>query len=248
MKGSMIRSECGRILRAAGSFDRSISCVLSTGIVARDGHVINPRGWILPNSGAVPLIDSHNDQKGIRSVIGSTNTIRVGTADLETGGSGAALLGTLNFAAADINPDAEVAYQLYRAGYADSVSVSFIPVEWQMASDRGRGAMNIDSAELLEVSVVAVPSDVNAKTLARAVRASVAGRATADDRRVLRLAQARALQGPAREADEQFYERYCLLREHYGFTIEQAAWNLGVASSHALRLRIARILRDRSPL
>jgi hypothetical protein len=56
-----------------------------------------------------------------------------------------------------------VAYRLYSAGFADSVSVSFIPRECSPAYDRGTGAMDISSAELLEVSAAGVPSEVNAK-------------------------------------------------------------------------------------
>jgi hypothetical protein len=141
-----------------------------------------------------PLIDSHRDDHGVKSILGNVGNIRVGTAELESGGSGSALLGTLNFASADVNPHAEVAFQLYNAGYADSVSVSFIPVEWELARDRGPGCMNVSSAELLEVSAVAVPSDINAKTLERAVLASVAGRATREDREII----ARAQRGAAR--------------------------------------------------
>lgn len=172
----------GRVLRSGGG-DRSLRCVLSTGGVARDNHTIDPYGWVLPRSKSVPLVDSHRDHEGIRSVLGKVTDITVGTASLDSGRTAPALMGTLRFAEPEVSPDAEVALQLYRAGYADSVSVSFIPIEWEY-SDRGSG-MDISKAELLEVSAVAVPSDVNARVLARAVRAQLGGYVTASDRRVL---------------------------------------------------------------
>jgi hypothetical protein len=166
--------------------------VLSTGLVARDSHAIDPNGWTFARS--VPLVDTHRDiTGGIRSVVGNVTLIRVGRADLDSGPSVPALLGTVNFAEASVNPDAEVAYQLYRGGFADSLSVSFIPIEYESARDRRSGAMNISAAQLLEVSVCAVPSDVNAKVLARALRAQHRGSATAADRRAIAEAHQRRI-------------------------------------------------------
>jgi hypothetical protein len=134
----------------------------------------------------VPLVDTRRDiDAGIRSILGNVTFIRVGKADLDSGDSVPALLGTVNFAEASVNPDAEVAYQLYRGGFADSLSVSFIPIEYEPARDRRSGAMNISAAQLLEVSVCAVPSDVNAKILARALRRQHQGAASAADRRAI---------------------------------------------------------------
>jgi hypothetical protein len=152
----------------------------------------------------VPLVDSHRDREGIRSVLGKVTDIRVGNAALESGRMAPALLETLNFAEPDISPDAEVAYHLYRCGYADSVSVSFIPLEWEY-SDRP-GGLDISRAELLEVSAVAVPSDVNAKVLARAVRAQIGGHVTAADRRVLAEAIRRRIERD--DAAAGFYYRW----------------------------------------
>jgi HK97 family phage prohead protease len=178
-----IRTECGRILRSAGSGNRSLPGVISTGEVARDDHKVDPNNWIYPPT--VPFVDSHLDHTGIRTVLGKVSDIRVGNAELDDGRSVRALLGTVNYAPGDVNPDAEVAYQLAVAGYATGLSVSFIPRSWTYATDRGPRAMNVSSAELLEVSCVAVPSDTNAKVLARAVRAHIDGLETREDRRVL---------------------------------------------------------------
>ncbi len=185
-----IRSESGRILRSSSGDGRSLPAILSTGEIARDGHKVDPKGWVHPAT--VPFVDSHRDAEGIRTVLGNVTFIRTGTAELDSGDRVPALLGTVNYAPGSANPDAEVAYQLALAGYAPALSVGFIPIEAEYATERGRrpGAMNISSAELLEVSAVAVPSDTAAKVLARAVRAHVAGRETRADRTVL----ARAIQ------------------------------------------------------
>ena len=180
-----IQSERGRLLCSTTNGEhRSMPAVLSTGLVARDSHAVDPKGWTYARS--VPLVDTHRDiDAGIRSILGNVTFIRVGKADLDSGASVPALLGTVNFAEASTNPDAEIAYQLYRGGFADSLSVSFIPIEYEPARDRRSGAMNISAAQLLEVSVVAVGSDVNAKVLARALSRQHRGAGSAADRRAI---------------------------------------------------------------
>jgi hypothetical protein len=178
-----IRSERGELIRSAVTADRSMSAVLSTGLVARDNHKVDPKGWV--HGASVPLVDSHRDGDGIRSVLGRVTQIRLGSAALGSGDRVPALLGMLNFADPAVNPDAEVAYQLCRSGFIDSVSVSFVPLEYSTAYDRDGKGMDISSAELLEVSLVAIPADTSAKILARAVRAQLRGQCTATDRAAL---------------------------------------------------------------
>jgi hypothetical protein len=192
-----IRRECGRIIRSISTENRSLVVILSTGEIARDGHKVDPRNWVYPAT--VPFVDSHRDHEGIRTVLGKVTYIRAGTAELDSGKSVPALVGTVNYAPVGVNADAEVAYQLVLAGYAIALSVSFMPLVWDYANERGRrpGSMNIASAELLEVSACAVPSDTSAKVLAHAVRAQIGGRETAADRRVL----AHAIQARTRRDD-----------------------------------------------
>jgi hypothetical protein len=180
-----IRSERGQLLRSAASADRSMPAILSTGLVARDNHTIDVNGWKYGRT--VPLVDSHRDADGIASVLGKVSGIHVGRA-MAAGDSIPALLGTLSFAEGEVNPAAEVAFRLYSAGHCDSVSVSFIPLEYTAAHDRGSGALNIFRAELLEVSAVVVPSDSHAKVYARAVRAQLSGHCTTADRAAIAAA------------------------------------------------------------
>jgi hypothetical protein len=189
MSQKTIRSECGRIIRSAGTEEsRSLPAILSTGEIARDGHKVDANGWVYPAT--VPLVDSHRDHEGIRTVLGNVTYIRVGSAELDSGRSVPALVGTVNYASAGVNPDAEIAYQLALAGFATGLSVSFIPLEYERATgrDRAPGAMDIHSAELLEVSAVAVPSDTSAKVLARALRRQHSGSGTTADRRAIAAA------------------------------------------------------------
>jgi HK97 family phage prohead protease len=148
--------------------------VLSQGGVARDGHCIDPDGWILPSSGEVPLLDAHRDGQGISSILGRVKHIRGPDEGGKTADGRPALVGTLVMAT---TPAADTAGDLISAGFIDSVSVSFFPRAWKPAHDRGTGAMDISSAELLEVSLVPVPADVDAKILGRALARSARGSA-----------------------------------------------------------------------
>lgn len=92
--------------------------------------------WIAP--GSVPLIDSHKDQDGIARVLGRVTAIHSGAAGAQRGESlRAPLMGTVSFADSLINPAAEVAFQLYRVGMADALSVSFVPQQRYGAGARG---------------------------------------------------------------------------------------------------------------
>lgn len=191
MPDRKIRSETGRITRSSNGNERSMDAVLSTSDIALDGHRV--LSWEYPKS--VPLIDTHHDGEGVRNVIGRV----VPRWD------GRRLLGRLEFATGDVNPDAEVAFRLCEAGYVDSVSVGFVPVEWEFANEYGRapGAMDISVAKLLETSVCAVGSDENAKILARSIRRKLSGRReTAEDR----AARAQALLRRIRLEDSAEYD------------------------------------------
>jgi HK97 family phage prohead protease len=187
-----IQSERGRILRSATAEDsRSFQAVLSTGAVARDNHAIDPRGWILPAGAEAPLLDSHRDAAGIASVLGRARYIRRPDDGGKTLDGRPALVGTLVLAPGAANPAAESACQLIRGGFIDRVSVSFFPRTWEPARNRGPGAMDISEAELLEVSLVAIPSDVDAVILGRALSRSARGSAlTRADRAALAHAYA----------------------------------------------------------
>jgi len=51
------------------------------------------------------------------------------------------------------------AYKLAKAGVLDSLSIGYIPLEWEI---RGDGARVLQKCELYEVSAVAIPANTNA--------------------------------------------------------------------------------------
>jgi hypothetical protein len=185
-----IRSETGRLLlRSAGNGlgDRQMDAIISTPDVALDNHRV--LGWSKPLPASVPLIDTHRDTAdGVGSVIGKCVPRMEGNK----------LCGRLTFAPAEVNERGELAYQLCLNGFVDSVSVSFVPIEWEYARDRSGGGMDISEARLLETSICAVGSDERAKIFARAVRRQIDGLSlTRSDR----VALAEAIAYRVRRAD-----------------------------------------------
>src|SRR5262245_26849220 len=65
------------------------------------------------------------------------------------------------------------AYKLAKAGVLDSLSIGYMPLEWEMRSD---GARILRKVDLYEVSCVALPANENA--VITAVKRGPAGRAT----------------------------------------------------------------------
>jgi hypothetical protein len=179
-----IRSECGRILRSAanGLGDREMDALISTPDLALDNNRV--LGWEAPLPASVPLIDTHRDgADGVSSVIGRCIPRMEGRN----------LCGRLYFASGDVNERAELAYQLCANGFVDSVSVSFIPLEWTYAADRRGGGMDISKARLLETSIVPVGSDSRAKIFARALSRRLSGCETTADRRIIAEAIAKRI-------------------------------------------------------
>jgi len=171
----------GSIMRGASATvgPRSIKIIAASDEPVRgDPLVLDMAKWTFPRSGRVPLVDSHGDlREGIRSVLGACDDFEVRTITLSSGRTGKALLATANFAEPEISEAAETALQLYRGQYLDGFSASFIP-HWAGASS----SITPSSQELLEISCVVVPSDINAVTLGRALCRQIGGRETAADR------------------------------------------------------------------
>ncbi len=69
---------------------------------------------------------------------------------------------TAKFDPPEINPTAEKAFQKVKAGTLRAVSVGFIPVEWHEERESDGPTVVFDEIELLEVSLVSVPSNPDA--------------------------------------------------------------------------------------
>ncbi|MDE2597013.1 MAG: HK97 family phage prohead protease [Sphingomonadales bacterium] len=149
------------VVRAAVSTlgDDEVEVVMSTNEIARDGHVLDPRGCRLANYRANPIVLwQHSPDEPI----GNAENIIVGADQITA---------RIRFAPLGISRKADEVRGLMKAGIVRAVSVSFDPIRGVPLDPKKpyAGQRWLDW-ELLELSAVTVPADTGAVVTARAVR------------------------------------------------------------------------------
>lgn len=127
-----------------------VTAIVSTSGVARDGFKIDPRGFELDNykrSGS-PVLWAHDATQP--PIARSVSTV---ASDTE-------LVAVLEFDAAD--PRSMEFWGRVERGYITATSIRWIPIETATERINGKEVLVFRKSELVEVSFVSVPSDVNA--------------------------------------------------------------------------------------
>jgi HK97 family phage prohead protease len=132
--------------------------------VDRDGDIISQDGWDLKGfkkNPVVPLFHNYHEFPVAKAA-------KVKIQD-----------GKLMFKpifAVNENPQAKIAFDLYKGGFMNAFSVGFLPVEFEEETRKdGRIGRNYSKVELLEISAVLVPSNPNALAEARSKGIDVDG-------------------------------------------------------------------------
>jgi len=135
--------------------DDEVAIVAITPGVKRDQDFWEPGGVDLTNYKRNPvLLDSHNPTK----IIGITAMAY----------SGYQIEGRAKFAPLGISEDADQARGLAKKGFLVGVSAGIDPIEVEPLDPRNpRGGMRVLRCELLEISLVAVQADPDARIIAR---------------------------------------------------------------------------------
>jgi HK97 family phage prohead protease len=138
--------------------DRQVEVVLSTNRLARDGHIFEPRGCQLENYRANPIVLWQHQPE---VPVGLCSGVRVANGD--------SLVGLVTFAPKGVSEKADEICGLVKSGVVSGVSVGMQPIDAEPLdpSMGSRGGMRVTSWELLEISFVALPSDVGAGVSAR---------------------------------------------------------------------------------
>lgn len=131
--------------------------VISDGSLDRHGTRINPNGWNLDNFKRNPIALFVHDSD---FPIGKWENVRA-----ESG----KLIGTLKLAAKGTSARIDELISLVEQGILRAVSVGFRVLEFGVA---GKSQFDFEKQELLEVSLVSVPSNTNALAKARAMHIS----------------------------------------------------------------------------
>jgi HK97 family phage prohead protease len=141
-------------VRKAGD---DVEFVISTAAIDRHGTIINPEGWDLKSFRSNPIMAyQHNTHSTDPDDILGTWEIRVEDGQL---------VGKPVFEPSELNEKADKVRRKVEHGTLRAVSVGFIPRSWHWG-DKKKGersdVLYLDENELLEVSIVAVPSNPEA--------------------------------------------------------------------------------------
>ena len=134
------------------------SFVIATEDVARDNHTIKADGWKLDRYMQNPVVLWNH---GFDFELGA---LPVGKS-LRTAVEGGKLVADVEFVPRDLSAIGFTIGEMVRRGFLNATSVRWDPIKWVV--DEPRGGIDFLEQELLELSVVAVPSDAGALATAR---------------------------------------------------------------------------------
>ena len=144
-----------------GHEKRVIRYTCSDASVDRAGDIIKQDGWTIDNFRKNPVIMGFHDYSDFP--VGSSIKTEVIEDKLKM---------NVMFATKDMNPKADMAFNMAKAGIMKAGSVGFAPIKFHIPDDDERkefgmneqGGIIFDKQELLEFSVCGVPANANALT------------------------------------------------------------------------------------
>uniref|UniRef100_A0A6M3KIE5 Putative prohead protease n=1 Tax=viral metagenome TaxID=1070528 RepID=A0A6M3KIE5_9ZZZZ len=135
--------------------ERQYEFTASTSDVDRDGEVIDAGGWDLKNFKKNPVIMFAHDYRTLP--IGKAPRVWVSSKD-----GVKSLKNTIQFPPEGTYEFADIVERLVDTGYLTAESVGFIPREWDEGDGEKSPRRTYTKQELLEISIVPVPSNPNA--------------------------------------------------------------------------------------
>lgn len=131
--------------------DREFTFVISTGAVDRDNDTIKVSGWDLENyrKNPVVLFGHRSDIPPIARAVSVTKSSGV-------------LKARLQFPEPGVSELADTVHGLVKGGFMNATSVGFRPKRDKYAWNEERGGIDFEEQELLEFSLVPVPSNPEA--------------------------------------------------------------------------------------
>lgn len=135
---------------------RCMTFIISTGTVDRDGDVIDPKGWQFANYLKNPVVLFGHDYYGLP--VAKTTDLSVVDGNV---------IAKTEFPAKGTYDFADTCYDMLKGGFLNATSVGFQPLLHEEAKDRK--GYNITKQELLEFSIVPIPSNPDALVSQRGV-------------------------------------------------------------------------------
>lgn len=165
-KDALVRREQPFKIRSIDQDRRVVTFIASTDAVDSYGERILQTGWDMTRFLAHPVIPFGHDYWSLP--VGKSIRTQIVNGALET---------DIQLAPAEANPLAENIWQCLLAGVPLGVSVGFYPLEWHYETLQDGSQMRIyDKCELIEISVVTVPSNPEAlqKAITEGIRSTKA--------------------------------------------------------------------------
>lgn len=133
-----------------GLGDNEIEIVGSTEAIDRDGEVLSIDGWDLKHYNKNPVVLESHDYWS--PAIGRA---KVSIKDKK-------MIFKIEFPPEGVHPRADLFKKLYKLGFMKASSVGFIPKEWELGDGDKKPRRTFTKQELLEISLVTVPSNPEA--------------------------------------------------------------------------------------
>ena len=131
--------------------DYTFEFTASTEAIDRDGEVIEAKGWDLKNFKKNPVIMYGHDYRSLP--IGRASKVWVSEGTLKN---------HVEFPPEGTYEFADIVRRLLDAGYLKTESVGFVPKEWEDGAEDKLPKRTYKKTELLEISIVPVPSNPDA--------------------------------------------------------------------------------------
>ena len=150
-----------QIIKADGE-NRSMRFLISTDSVDRDDDVLDPKGWELERYKTNPVVMFAHDYKSLP--VAKCIDIHQTSKGLEA---------VAEFPPAGTYQFADTVYDMLKAGFLNSTSVGFRPIDFEQAKDRK--GYNFRKQELTEFSIVPIPSNPDALVQQRSATSEQVG-------------------------------------------------------------------------
>jgi len=157
-------SELSDDFKASGvDASRILRFTISTAAVDRDRDTIDPQGWDLKNFKKNPVVlwaHNYHEPPVARSIQHKIVEVKAAGPDKSS-----KLISTAEFMPQEMNEKSHMVHQMLKGGFLNATSVGFQPKEWVFNEERK--GVDFSKQELLEYSIVPVPSNPEALIEAR---------------------------------------------------------------------------------
>jgi len=177
-------------VKALGDYELEI--IGSTGVVDRDGEMINPDGWDLRNFKKNPVILPAHDYRA--PAIARAKSVKIEDKKLKF---------KIEFPQEGVYPLADIYRRLYKSGFMKASSVGFVPIEWKNGDGEKEPRRTYLRQELLELSLVSVPANPEALVTEKGITEAMAkGVINSDEFEMLKQAIKDGLKGGDNNDDD----------------------------------------------